>query len=115
MSISASPTISIRMRCAGSPSNASAVARVANDYQSPVCWMTKFNDFSIDFILRFWISDPQNGVTNVRGAVMLACWDAFKAAGITFPYPQHEIVVKRPVEIRHAPAQPEPAGPDPVD
>jgi small-conductance mechanosensitive channel len=85
---------------------AASVERVRSE-PKPVCHLAKFSDFSIDFILRFWISDPQNGVTNVRGAVMLACWDTFKAAGITFPYPQHEIVVKRPVEIRRAPAREE--------
>jgi small-conductance mechanosensitive channel len=68
----------------------------------PVCHLTKFNDFSLDFILRFWIVDPQNGVTNVRGAVMLACWDSFRAAGIEFPAPQREIVVKRPVRVEMA-------------
>ena len=53
----------------------------------PVCHLTGFGDSSLDFILRFWIADPQAGVTNVRGAVLLACWDAFKAAGIEIPFP----------------------------
>ena len=52
----------------------------------PLCHLTGFGKSSLDFILRFWIADPQAGVTNVRGAALLACWDAFKAAGIEIPY-----------------------------
>ncbi len=66
----------------------------------PVCHMTKMNDFSVDYILRFWITDPQNGVTNIKGAVLLAVWDAFKANGIEFPFPQQEITVKKPVDVQ---------------
>ncbi|MDE2229837.1 MAG: mechanosensitive ion channel [Alphaproteobacteria bacterium] len=70
----------------------------------PVCHLTKFNDFSLDFILRFWIDDPVAGVTNVRGAVMLALWDAFKRDGVEIPFPVRElrlgdtarVVVERP-------------------
>ena len=77
---------------------AKAVDRV-QERPPPVCHMTKLNDFSVDYILRFWITDPQNGVTNIKGAVLLAIWDAFKAAGIEFPSPQQEITVKKPVDV----------------
>ncbi len=66
----------------------------------PLCHLTGFGESSLDFILRFWISDPQNGVTNVRGAALLACWDAFKAAGIKIPFPHREMIMKTPVEVR---------------
>jgi small-conductance mechanosensitive channel len=65
----------------------------------PLCHLTGFGESSLDFILRFWIADPQAGVTNVRGAALLACWDAFKAAGIEIPYPHREVIMKRPVEM----------------
>lgn len=65
----------------------------------PVCHMTQLADSSIDFVLRFWIADPQNGVTNVRGAVLLACWDAFKAAGVAIPYPHRQIIMERPAGL----------------
>jgi small-conductance mechanosensitive channel len=51
-------------------------------------------------ILRFWIADPQNGVTNIKGAALLAVWDAYKAAGIELALPTREIVLKKPVGIR---------------
>jgi small-conductance mechanosensitive channel len=66
---------------------------------APVCHLTHFGE-SIDFILRFWIADPQNGVTNIRGAVLLACFDAFKAAGIDVPFPYRQIIVEKPIPVR---------------
>jgi small-conductance mechanosensitive channel len=78
---------------------AAAVPRVVQA-RMPVCWLTAFGDSSLDFLLRFWIRDPQNGLTNVRGMVLLAVWDAFKANGIAIPYPHREVIMKTPVEIR---------------
>jgi small-conductance mechanosensitive channel len=67
---------------------------------APVCHMTRIGESSLDFILRFWIADPQNGVTNIRGATLLACWDAFKAAGVRIPYPTRQLVVETPMTVR---------------
>lgn len=69
----------------------------------PVCWMTEFGDSSINFKTRFWISDPQNGLTNIRGQVLLALWDAFKQNGISIPFPHTEIIMRTPVEISPTP------------
>ncbi len=33
------------------------------------------------------------GLTNVRGQVFLALWDAFKAHGISIPFPQREVTL----------------------
>lgn len=57
----------------------------------PVCHITGFGDSSVEYILRFWISDPTQGLTNIRGNVYLALWDAFKAQGISIPFPQREV------------------------
>ncbi|WP_116131130.1 mechanosensitive ion channel family protein [Tropicimonas sp. IMCC34043] len=59
--------------------------------RNPVCHITGFGDSSVDYILRFWIIDPTKGLTNVRGDVYLALWDAFKEAGIAIPFPQREV------------------------
>jgi len=53
--------------------------------------VTAFGDSSIDFVLRFFIDDPVNGITNVRGDVFLALWDAFKQHDISIPYPHREV------------------------
>ena len=42
-------------------------------------------------MLRFWIEDPSDGITNVRGAVLMALWDAFKHEGIEIPFPVRDL------------------------
>ena len=56
-----------------------------------VCHIVGFGDSSVDYILRFWISDPTGGLTNIRGNVFLALWDAFHENGISIPFPQREV------------------------
>lgn len=56
-----------------------------------VCHITSFGDSSVNYVLRFWIIDPREGLTNVRGSVFLSLWDAFQAEGISIPFPQREI------------------------
>ena len=65
----------------------------------PSCHMRGFGDSSLDFVLRFWIRDPRDGLGGVRNAIMLALWDAFKREGIEFPFPQHDLHVKEPVRV----------------
>ncbi len=73
---------------------ASGVARVVPN-PAPVCHITGFGESSIDFILRFWIRDPTGGLTNVRGGVYLALWDALKANGVDIPFPRRDITIRR--------------------
>ncbi|WP_106355329.1 mechanosensitive ion channel family protein [Yoonia maritima] len=56
-----------------------------------VCHIVGFGDSSVDYILRFWISDPTGGLTNIRGNVFLALWDAFQEHDISIPFPQREV------------------------
>ncbi|MDT8326511.1 MAG: mechanosensitive ion channel [Roseovarius sp.] len=69
---------------------ASGVPRVLSS-KPAVCHIVGFGDNSVDYILRFWIRDPTGGLTNIRGDVYLALWDAFKAHGISIPFPQREV------------------------
>ncbi|RVT87366.1 mechanosensitive ion channel [Rhodobacteraceae bacterium CCMM004] len=71
---------------------ASGVDRVLSQ-TAPVCHIVGFGDSSVDYILRFWIRDPSKGLTNIRGNVYLALWDAFRAHEITIPFPQREVTV----------------------
>jgi small-conductance mechanosensitive channel len=68
------------------------VNRVLKDRPS-VCHIVGFGDSSVDYILRFWIQDPTEGLTNIRGNVYLALWDIFKENGISIPFPQREVKV----------------------
>ena len=62
-------------------------------FRPPVCHIVGFGDSAVDYILRFWIRDPVEGLTNVRGQVFLSLWDAFKEHGISIPFPQREVKV----------------------
>lgn len=69
---------------------ARSVDRVLSD-RAPVCHIVGFGDSSVDYVLRFWIRDPADGLTNIRGNVFLALWDTFKEHGISIPFPQREV------------------------
>ncbi|MEB8389020.1 mechanosensitive ion channel [Rhodobacteraceae bacterium KMM 6894] len=69
---------------------ARSVTRVLS-MKAPVCHIVGFGDSSVDYVLRFWISDPTEGLTNIRGNVYLALWDAFQDNGISIPFPQREL------------------------
>ena len=70
----------------------------------PVCHLVGFGDSSLDFVLRFWILDPEKGVSNVRGLVLLEVWDAFKEAGIEIPYPHRHVILEPPAALQPAAA-----------
>lgn len=72
---------------------ASKIDRVLED-PKPVCQLKDFGDHSIDLELRFWIRDPENGISNVSSAVRLAIWDAFKVGDIEIPFPQRVVHMK---------------------
>ena len=78
---------------------ADASGRVVQS-RRPVCHIKGFGDSSVDFVLRFWINDPQNGVTNIKGLVLLALWDKFKEHGVEIPYPHRHIVLDDPEALR---------------
>ncbi len=66
--------------------------RVLRD-PAPASRLMHFSDSGIELELRFWISDPQEGVNNVRSEVNRAIWRLFKAHGLTIPTAQREILV----------------------
>jgi small-conductance mechanosensitive channel len=57
----------------------------------PVSRLMHFGDSGIELELRFWISDPQDGVNNVRSDVNRAIWRLFKEQNIKIPVTQHEV------------------------
>jgi len=65
----------------------------------PQCRLTGFGDSSVDFTLLVWINDPQNGVLNVRDAVLSAVWESFRGGGIEFPFPQRDLHLKDAVAL----------------
>lgn len=66
--------------------------RVLKD-PAPKCLVMEFGDEAIEIEVRFWLSDPENGVSNVSSAVMLNIWDKFKEAGIDIPLRHEDILI----------------------
>jgi small-conductance mechanosensitive channel len=56
--------------------------------------LKNFGDSAIEMELRFWISDPENGISNVSSAVRIAIWDTFKEHNVEIPFPQRDIHIK---------------------
>jgi small-conductance mechanosensitive channel len=65
----------------------------------PACHFMSLTARSMDFSLRFWINDPIDGSTNVKSAVLLALWDAFKREAIDFPSHIQDMRLHDPVRI----------------
>jgi len=76
---------------------ATASARVLKT-PPPAVRLMEFADSGIALELRVWLTDPQEGVGNVRSDINLAIWHGFKEAGITIPYPQRDVHLRQVVE-----------------
>ena len=67
--------------------------RVLKD-PKPGIWLKEFGDKSVNFEIQAWIMDPEEGVGNVRSAVLKAIWWKFKEEGIEIPFPQRDVYLK---------------------
>lgn len=61
----------------------------------PVSYLLDFGDSSINFRLYFWITDPEEGLFNVKSDVQVAIWQAFKDNDVQIPFPQRDVYIKR--------------------
>ncbi|MDE1466926.1 mechanosensitive ion channel family protein [Aurantiacibacter sp. D1-12] len=50
-----------------------------------------FGDSSVDFELRFWIKDPEEGMANIRSDVYTRIWQLFKEHEVEIPFPQRDL------------------------
>jgi small-conductance mechanosensitive channel len=85
--------------------------RVLGDPE-PSCFIVGFGDNSVDLELRAWISDPENGIANVKGALLLEIWDRFHEHDIEIPYPQRDLHIRssEPLPVRVERPRPPPPG-----
>lgn len=60
---------------------------------APKCLVMEFGDEAIEIEVRFWINDPENGVSNVSSEVMLNIWDKFRDAGIDIPLRHEDVLI----------------------
>jgi len=66
--------------------------RVLDTPQSNVR-LTAFGDNGVEHEILVWISDPEDGVGNVRSDVLNRLWFLFKDEGIEIPFPQRDVRV----------------------
>ncbi|BBC74098.1 mechanosensitive ion channel protein [Altererythrobacter sp. B11] len=78
---------------------ARASKRVLNS-PPPTCWLDSFGDSSVNFIIHCWITDPEQGVGNVRSEVLKKLWDLFHENGIEIPFPQRDLNLRDNAEFR---------------
>lgn len=50
-----------------------------------------FGNSSVDFEIRFWILDPEEGMGNIRSDVYKRVWKLFKEHEIEIPFPQRDL------------------------
>lgn len=55
--------------------------------------LTAFGDNGVEHEILAWISDPEDGVGNVRSDVLNRLWFLFKDNGIEIPFPQRDVRV----------------------
>jgi len=58
---------------------------------SSACLMEEFGDNTVNFSLRFWIKDPDNGIANIKSNVLLTIWDLFAENDINIAFPQLDL------------------------
>lgn len=61
------------------------------DTPNPICLLRGFGDSAVDLEVRFWVVDPQNGLSNVKSEILLGIWDRFQENGIEIPFPQRDL------------------------
>jgi small-conductance mechanosensitive channel len=84
---------------------AKAQPRVMTDPE-PVSYLTSFAPDGLEFMLNFWVADPDKGKDNVRSEINIAILDGLRAAGIEIPYPQRVLRVESLPPGISAPADP---------
>ncbi len=60
----------------------------------PKVLLMGFGESALQFELRFWISDPEEGMSNIRSDVLKRVWHLFQQNGIRVPFPQRDLALK---------------------
>ena len=55
------------------------------DSPPPTVWLTAIAEEGLTFEIRFWIDDPEEGLTNVRSDILKRVWHLFQQDGVELP------------------------------
>ncbi len=61
------------------------------DTPKPRVNLMGFGNSSVDFEVRFWILDPEEGMANIRSDIYMRIWQLFKEHDIEIPFPQNDL------------------------
>lgn len=59
----------------------------------------EFGDNSVNFELRFWIEDPEDGIANIRSDVYTRIWHLFKENDVEIPFPQRDLHLRSSAQL----------------
>ena len=79
--------------------SAAGVSRVLTDPPPSVLLVT-LGPSAIEMAVSVWIIDPENGVGNIRSAVLKQAWHLFRERGVEVPYPQQDVHLRDSDGIR---------------
>ncbi|GFK94011.1 Mechanosensitive channel MscK [Fundidesulfovibrio magnetotacticus] len=65
----------------------------------PMVLLREFGDNAVLLELRMWVDHPERGLAKVSSAVQLGIWEAFKARGVEFPFPQRDLHMHSPLRV----------------
>src|SRR3546814_2007281 len=66
---------------------------------APAVLMMGFGENAIQFEIRFWIDDPEDGLGSVRSEVLKRVWKLFRENDIVVPFPQRDINLRRSEQL----------------
>ncbi|MFA7594753.1 MAG: mechanosensitive ion channel domain-containing protein [Novosphingobium sp.] len=69
------------------------------EHPEPKVLMVGLGEGSIQFEIRFWIRDPEEGIGGVSSEVLKRVWRLFKENGVEIPYPQRDINLRNTEQL----------------
>jgi small-conductance mechanosensitive channel len=66
----------------------------------PNVYLREFGDSSLNFVFRFWIRDPSQGIANIQSDVLFAIWDVLKENNIEIPYPKRDLALQGGLKVQ---------------
>ncbi len=67
----------------------------------PKVYLREFGDSSVNFLMTFWVGDVEiTGKWGPQSDVMHTIWDRFHEEGIEIPFPQQDVHIKGPIDLR---------------
>jgi small-conductance mechanosensitive channel len=78
---------------------AKASPRVLNS-PPPSVWLDAFGESAVNYVVQCWISDPEEGIGNVRSDVLKRLWKLFQENAIELPFPQRDLNLRDNAQFR---------------